>query len=297
MSLYNDIANALSRQGLGTAIGGGVDAATGPMKNTGSTFGNAVGGAVSGMARNAATGVANKYIPGNMQRIANAATGAVGDIMNGNIDNAATRIFDSGVLDGVIPGMSGIAAQARYWGTPTPLYGGISPREAKQIYDELRNNRYARKNLYLLEVSSKLASLPGDVSGRFNMFAVDLDYAPYTITGEKKKIGAAHVDITNSADPVELRMTTMDDQDGFIKQWFAAHCAAAAAQDGTVGVPDKYAISIRIVHGFITEGSNQGGYEDVGDFRPANMDISLSRRDQALSELQLTFVQLDTFMG
>jgi hypothetical protein len=71
---------------------------------------------------------------------------------------------------------------------------------------------------------------------------------------------------------------------------------AAASKDGTVGVPDSYAIKIKIVHGFITQGSNFGGYEDVGFFRPADMQITLSRKEDGMQELQLSLVQLDTFI-
>jgi hypothetical protein len=35
---------------------------------------------------------------------------------------------------------------------------------------------------------------------------------------------------------------------------------AAVSKNGTVGVPEQYAIRIAIVHGFITQGSNRGGY-------------------------------------
>jgi hypothetical protein len=127
------------------------------------------------------------------------------------------------------------------------------------------------------------------------MFAIDLEYTPLTISGEKRKIGAAHVDCVNSSDPIELRMTTMDDTSGFIKSWFKEHCMAAAWPDGVVGLPYEYAVKIKIVHGFITQGSNPGGYEDVGLFRCASMDVSLSRREDGLQELPLTFVQMDTF--
>jgi hypothetical protein len=295
MSLYTDIVNSLSRQSLSGALGDAASSALGGINDAlgGSTFGSAIGNIGASMARNAAIGLVNKYIPAHLQRVVNAGTGAVGDILNGDFSNAGLRLFDSGLLREFLPGMDGVAAQARYFGTPTPLFGGISPAEARQIYQEMRSHALCRKNLFLIEVSSRLTH---DASGRFNLFATELDYAPFTTTGEKRKIGAAHADIVNSADPVELRLTTMDDQSGFIKSWFKEHSMAAASKDGTVGVPDSYAINIKIVHGFITRGSNFGGYEDVGFFRPANIDINLSRREDAMQELTLTFVQLDTFI-
>jgi hypothetical protein len=295
MSLYTDIANSLSKKSLTGALGDAVDSALGGVSNAlgGSTFGNAVANVGVSMARNAAVGLVNKYIPSHLQRVVNAGTGAVGDILIGDLSNAGLRLFDSGLLRDFLPGMDGVASQARFFGTPTPLFGGISPAEARQIYQEMRSHTLCRKNLFLIEVSSNLM---GDASGRFNLFATELDYAPFMTTGEKRKIGSAHADIVNSADPVELRLTTMDDQSGFIKSWFKAHSAAAASKDGTVGVPDSYAIQIKIVHGFITRGSAYGAYEDVGFYRPANMDINMSRREDGMQELQLSFVQLDTFI-
>jgi hypothetical protein len=292
MSLYNDIANSLSKRGLTSAISGGIDKALGGI-STGNVFGDAIGRIGVGMARNAAIGLVNKYIPPSMQRLVNAGTGAVGDIMNGDFGSAGLRLLDSGYLGKLIPGMDGVGSQARYWGTPTPLFGGISPAEAKRIYDEMRSVEYCKKNLFLIEVDSNLVK---NISGRFNLFATEVEYSPYTITGEKKKIGAAHADIVNSSDPVELRITTLDDKTGFIKNWFAAHCLAAAGQDGTVGVPYDYVVDITIVHGFVTKDSSYGGYVDIGKYRAANMDLSLSRREDGLEEIQLSFVQADTFM-
>jgi hypothetical protein len=299
MSLYDSISNALSSKSLSNSIRDGVSSTVGGLGDSvnnalgGSTFGKALSNMGTSMAQNAATGLANKYIPAGAQRMLRTGTGAIGDIMNGDFNNAGLRLLDSGLLSEFLPGMGGVAAQARYFGTPTPLFGGISPAEAKRIYDEVRSVNHCRKNLFLLEVSSALL---GDISSRFNMFVIDMDYSPLTITGDKRKIGAAHVDSVNSADPVELKITTMDDTDGFIKNWFRDHCAATASHDGTVGLPIEYAIKIKIVHGFITQDSNLGGYEDLGLFRAANMDTSLSRREDGLQETPLSFVQLDTFM-
>ncbi len=300
MSLYESIASALSTKNLTNSIGDGVNSAMSGISGGvsgalgGGTFGSAVSNIGTSMARNAAVGLANKYVPASMQRMAGVGTGVLGDVMSGDFNNAGLRLLDSGLLSEFLPGMSGIGAQARFFGTPTPLFGGISPAEARSIYQEMRNNTKCRKNLWLIEVSSFLAN---DISSRFNMFAIDLDYTPLTISGEKRKIGAASIDLVNSSDPIELKVTTMDDESGFIKHWFRWHCMAAAATDGTVGVPSVYAIKINIVHGFVTQGSNRGGYEDLGLFRPANMDVSLSRREDGLQELPLTFVQLDTFMA
>jgi len=299
VSLYNNIADSLSSSGLFGSIRSGLDSALGGVASAAS---DALGGgllaqAVTSMGKsagvNAGMNLVNKYIPIQAQRAVNVGAGAIGDVLNGDWSAAGLRVLDSGLLNSVFPGMSGVAAQTMYWGSPTPLWGGISPTEARQIYDQLRGESLAKKNLWLLEVSSRLA---GDTSQRFNLFATEVEYSPFIISGDKRRVGGAVLDAVQGAEPVELRVTTMDDKQGSIKSWFAAHHGATAARDGTVGVPDSYAITFKIVHAFITRGSNQGGYEDIGLFRTGNLDVSLSRREDGLEEVQMTFSQLDTFM-
>jgi hypothetical protein len=262
MSLYDDTA---------TALAASTSAAGSKLAQAVSTIG-------TGMAKNAAMGL-----------------GIAGDLMGGDFENAGLRLLDSGLLRDLLPGMDGVVSQARYWGTPTPLFGGITPAEAKRKHDEIMATRFAKKNLFLIEVSSSLFG-NGWNFDRFNLFATDVTYAPITISGEKRRIGSAAVDIVNSSDPIEMRITTKDDQAGTIRRWFAAHSAKVAGTDGTVGVPAEYAIKIKIVHAFITRESNRGGYEDIGLFRPANIEVDLSRRDDNLEEIQMSFTQLDTFM-
>lgn len=298
MSLYDSISASLSAQGLlgslqtggQTALDNAVGGAAGAMG--GGKLAGAVAGKLGGMASNAAANLVNKHMPPAAQWAANVGGAAAGDIMAGDFEGAGLRLLNEGGLEKLMS-LAGARSQAAYWGTPTPVFGGITAAEAMQLHGEAGDQHFAKKNLFLIEVSSPLM---GDVSQRLNMFCVELDYAPLTISGEKRKIGAASVDIVQSSDPVELRMTTMDDKMGTVKRWFEAHCSAAAAADGTVGVPGKYAILIKIVHAFITQASNWGGYRNIGLFRPANLEVSLSRREDALQELQMTFVQLDTFM-
>lgn len=298
MSLYDSVAASLSAQGLlgslhsgaGSALGGAVTGATSAMG--GGKLAGAVAGKLGGMASNAAANLVNKHLSLPAQWAMNVGGGAVGDIMAGNYEGAGLRLLEEGGLEKLLS-LAGGASQSAYWSTPTPVFGGITPAEARQILEETGEQRFAKKNLFLVEVSSPLM---GDVSQRLNMFCTELDYSPLAISGEKRKVGAASVDIVQSTDPTELRMTTLDDKLGTVKRWFESHCIAAAAADGTVGVPGVYAIKINIVHAFITQDSNWGGYKNIGLFRPANLEVGLSRREDALQELQMTFSQLDTFM-
>ncbi len=299
MSLYDNVAESLSNQGLTGSVRSGLDSVLGRVAAPavkamgGGNLARTVTGIGQSMASNAAMNLVNKYVPIRSQYAINTGAGMVGDLMHGNWDAAGMRLLSSGLLDKLLLGISGAASQTLYWNMPTPLFGGISPNEAKRIYDDMRGQRLSKKNLWLIEVSSKLQ---GDASQRFNLFATDIEYAPCTIVSEKRKVGGAVVDSVQGSEPVELRMTTLDDQSGSLKKWFVAHHHAAASHDGTVGVPAHYAIRIRIVHAFITASSNRAGYENVGLFRPASIELGLSRRENGLQEVQMTFSQIDTFM-
>ena len=199
-------------------------------------------------------------------------------------------------LGGLGLGLSGL----RFTNTKTPMYGGISPADAKRIYQQSVDLDLVKKNLFVFEVSSQLS---GDISEKFNLLAIECSYAPTTVTAEQTKIGSATLDRVHTPEPVALSITVLDEKDDFIKSWFNKHAQAAVNSDGTVGVPNDYAIKIKIVHGVIVNAGNGGngsyqdsGYQDSGFFRPTNMDISLSRREDGLQELTLTFAQLDTFM-
>jgi hypothetical protein len=303
MSLYNNVAESLSsgglfgsiRSGLNTALGGVADLAAqamggGKLARTVANMGQSAG-------VNAGMNLVNKHVPMQAQRVLNVGAGAVGDLMRGDWDSAGLRVLNSGLLNEYLPGFGGgVAAQAAYWGTPTPLLGGISPAEAKRIYGQVRDERHAKKNLWLLEVTSRLGGGIMNMPDRFNLFATEVEYSPFIIAGDKRRVGGAVIDAPQGVEPVEMRLTTLDDQGGSLKTWFEHHAAAVAARDGTVGMPADYAIRIKVVHSFITQESNRGGYENIGLFRPVNLDVSLSRREDGLQELLMAFTQLDTFM-
>ena len=301
MSLYNNVSEALSRQGRISATISGATSITGGISNKaasmlgGGELAQAVTNIGGAMATNVVRNAINQHIPIEAHRALNVGGGVVGDLMRGDINAAGLRVLDSGLLNDFLPGMSGIASQVMYWGRPTPLFGGITPTEARQIYQTMRSSRLSKKNLFLIEVSS---SLLGDwVSQWFNLFATELDYTPLTISGDKRKVGGAVLDSVQSSEPTELRVTTMDDQFGTIKRWYEQHHAATVSQDGTVGTPSQFAIQFKIVHSFITRQSTPAeAYESIGWFRPSSLEISLSRRDDAMQEIQMTFSQIDTFI-
>ncbi|NCC41695.1 MAG: hypothetical protein EOM21_20225 [Gammaproteobacteria bacterium] len=175
-----------------------------------------------------------------------------------------------------------------------PLFGGITLAEARRIHREATDVHWARKNLWHVEVTSPVAILPAIPSiDVFNLYCIGMDYSPITLTGEKRKIGAAVADILSGTDPIELRITTLDDTDGTLSSWFEALSDLAAPVDGTVNVPARFATRFKIRRAFVD--GVRGKFEQAL-FRPGAIEISLARSESAMQELTMSFIQLDTFM-
>ncbi len=252
-----------------------------------SSVGGSIGGKIGALVDSAAGQLASKYIPSTVIKGINDAGRIGGDLMSGNILDAGRHLLNTGVL-GDLGGFGGMAKQAAFWASETPMFANVSPAEAKAIYQKSQSVELAQKNWFMIEISSPLS---GDISDRFNLLASDVEYSPQTVTAEKRKIGGVTVDSVQSSEPTDLSITTMDNADGDLKSWFNTHVFAAVHTDGTIGYPADYAIRIKIIHGH-----KFGKYQDIGLFRPTNMSVSLSRKEAGIQELTMTFSQLDTFM-
>lgn len=299
MSLFNNVSRGLQSGGVMGAVNAGIGGALGKASSGlssllgGGPLASAIAGVGEVMVGSAVHGAINEHVPASVRSALSApggVGGALGDAMAGNWTGVGVRVLDSGLIDSLFPDSGGTRSQSRYWATPTPLFGGITPRDAKAIYDATRAEAKAKKNLWLIEVTSGAGG-----AERFNLFATEVEYAPHNIAGDKRRIGAAVVDAVTGGEAVELRIVTMDDAAGTLKRWFAAHAALVEHPDGTVGVPNDFKIGIRVIHGVVAD-KQRVAYEDKGLFRPVGVEYSLSRREDALQELQMTFTQLDTFM-
>ena len=303
MGLYNNLADSLAGlagggnflgkvdsaiKGGAGALGGYAGAALG-----GGKLAKAVTGAAATMGGGAISSKMNSHIPASMRNAINAGAMAGGQLLEGDWQGAILTGLESGEFDRLLGSVRGGAApQGRYGNSANRLYGGTSPREAQRLYAEAISARRAKKNLYLIEVGSPLS---GDFSQTFNLFCTDVEVTPMNVTGDKRRVGGAQVDSPQSSEAAELRITTLDDQQGSLKRWFEAHAAAVAARDGTFGVPASYAITITLRHAFVGDAA-RAGFSSAGLYRAVSYDNSLSRREDALEEIQMSFTQLDTFM-
>lgn len=244
-----------------------------------------------------ALGVIRRALPPGLANVAGAGINAADALARGNVQGAIGSVIDSGVLAQYLPQLAGGLGNALFLGTPTPLFGGISPIEALRLYQESAAETYARKNLFLIEITSFGLSGPSDVAEqKFNLFATDVGYTPFTVNGDRADVAAASVDLPKNGAPVEVRFTTYDDQAGTLKTWFGRRCAAVVKPDGTVGLPAEYLVKIRIVHSFITADTVlSGAFGIPAYYRPQSLETSLSRGEDGLEEIQMTFTQFDTF--
>lgn len=201
------------------------------------------------------------------------------DVIGGLIDEATRALFGGN-----------INALFRY--TPNKGFAGLSPEQARRLHSIVLDIDYSMKNLFFIEITDSVLGESLEKSF-MNLFVTDIEYTPITVNSDKKQVGSAQIDVLTGVDSMELKITAYDDNKGSIKKWASGQAAAQASLNGTYGVPANYALKIKITHGFIDGDSR--GYFDIGSFRLSNLDVSLSRKDEELQEIQISFVQLDTF--
>ena len=195
---------------------------------------------------------------------------------------------------GVIGGAgSRLPGQSRALREPTELLGGITLKQAREIFEQSAATDFSKRNLWCIRITN----LSGGESPDFNLFATDVSYAPYTITGDAVHVGTGSFDVVTNSERVEMRVTTLDDASGSLKRWFRDRHNRMCHQDGTLGLPIEYLFRVEVMHAFISEQAYGSGeaFWDTYIMRVSGKEIELSRRDDALQEIQMSFVQFDTF--
>lgn len=219
--------------------------------------------------------------------------------------SAASRIFQAADL---VQAIFGTPFEER----PNELMGWLTPRQVSEIQALVRQAGPVRKNLFCIRIADPnpppmemegVAASTG-VPGLFDLLAMDVSYGPSTITGDKAPIGSAVMDKVTGTEATEIQITTIDDEAGTLKRWFSAKCGQVVNRDGTFNPQGKYAFEMEIVHGIpFDHGTTPSlpsekvarAYSDVFRVRPVSIQYEMSRRDQALQELQMTFTQVDTW--
>ena len=309
MSIFDEVMNDL---GLGSVLGGAL----------GETLGGYVAGQIA------------QRIPMSQLPMVRHGARAINDLLHGDIAGALNEAVNAGVLNRLFDHAGIAVGEYDRFNSKTEYLAYKSLFEHEQLLDAHVNMRLGKKNLFLIEFSDEASSLAasglmGGVSGMggmanaalnvglgyllgnqptsspatgtgltsvFNLLAADVSYSAIGIEGDKVKLGSSVADRITGATATEVRVTTFDDENGTIKRWFKAKASQAAHSDGTVGVMSDYLLRMRILHSFVDDEANQGGFEETLLLRPNTIEHELSRREQAVSEFTMTFTQIDTFM-
>lgn len=206
--------------------------------------------------------------------------------VTGLIDSGLNSLFDKlGIGGTLLPGGIGTGA--------SQLLGGITMADAISVFDEHVRTDFAKKNLWCIRVRNLQGGAPLDI----NLFAIDVAYPLFSVQGDPVHVGSGSFDVVTNSERREMRITTLDDSSGSVKRWFEERHAAMCHPDGTFGLPVEYVFKVDVLHAYISEQVDGAidGWVDSYVMRPGSLETDLSRREDAMQEVQMTFVQWDTF--
>lgn len=211
------------------------------------------------------------------------------EFLNAGIDDLMARY---GVLGG--PGTR-IPRSSTALLEPTPLLGGISLKQAREIFDECVETNWQKKNLWFVAVTNLSDGEPINI----NLFATDISYPGFNVVGDAVLVGGGSFDLPTNSERREIRVTTMDDDYGTLKRWFKDRHDRMFNPDGTMNPPADYLFRVDIVHARVTDrlAADDDPFWDSFIVRAGTIENDLSRREDQLAEFQMSFVQYDTFTG
>ena len=130
----------------------------------------------------------------------------------------------------------------------------------------------------------------------FDLLCMDVSYGP-SIISDHVQVGSGFIDRPTGRNPIEMSITTMDDEAGSLKRWFNGKLDQVTHLDGTFGLPKDYIVGIEIVHAIPSDQvpGYKLAYSKTMKMRPQSIQMDLSRRDQAVAEHQLVFSQFDSW--
>lgn len=171
--------------------------------------------------------------------------------------------------------------------------GGLNLKNYRKILDEFQDISLARKNLFMVTVTNVTSGTAPDL----NMFVIDYNASPFTVRGEQVLLGGGSFDNVTGVEVARVQLTTFDDVGGSIKTWFKNLKRTMTPGDGTVGLPLDYLVRITITSAFADADADgaDSAYIDSWVMRPESIVYEGSRRDDGMQELQLSFIEWDTF--
>lgn len=284
MSIYKPVSNVSRRSmsfsgsllnGLGSALN----------SHIGAKFGDSIGGKIAQTALNKGTNLVVNEIT---RRVTNPLMKWVQSTDNHlkNITRKGLKTFGLNAFDNET-----IAHDALHH------LGNLSIWDAWQNYKLMNIDNLSHKNFFVLEINDRSNSAPtsnGNRHSQFNLLCTSLSFTSFDIPSEAVQVGSIELDKPSANAKTVLNITVFDDEIGTIKRWAENKATMITASDGTFMPPAYYVFEVRIVFG--SNIANSAFYEQIYLMRVQTMPHELSRNDQGLEELQLTFTQVDTFM-
>lgn len=288
MSIYKPVSNMTRRAlGIGGSILNGVGSALGKQfgERLGRKFGDELVGKLAQTAVQKGTNLAVNEIT---RRIANPTMKLAQSLDNRlkNIARKGLQTFGLNAFD-----RETISHNA------LPYMGNLSIWDVWQNYKLMNVDNLSRKNFFVLEINDRSNSAPtsnGHKHSQFNLLCTSLSFNSFDIQGEAVQIGAVELDKPSANAKTTMTVTVYDDTVGTIKRWAERKALMIAASDGTFMPPAHYVFEVRVVFG--SNIADSAFYEQIYLMRVQTMPHELSRTEQGLEELQLTFTQADTFM-
>ena len=177
---------------------------------------------------------------------------------------------------------------------PLTLTGGLTLTEYRELYLKAMQV-YAKKHFYAIRVvDNDIRANMGNIDTNvFNYLAIDVSYSD-TVLGQQKSIGSYQSDQVTGLERRQVRITFLDTHDGIVERFLKFKKDSMFNKDGTINPPDKYAFGLGIHKIDIETGKP---YLSEGMLvRIESIEYDLNRRDMGLTELPVTFVELDKFI-
>lgn len=292
MSIYKPVSN-ISRKALGlggtllgsvaNALGNQIGKSLIPQSRNPSNmpFLNKLGAAVAQKSLNLATSEITRRAANPMMKIAQSADNHLKNIARKGLKTFGLNAFDN----------ENVAHNALHH------MGNLSIWQAWQNYKLMNVDGLSRKNFFVLEINDRTSGAPtsnGNRHSQFNLLCTSLSFTSFDIQSEAVQMGSVELDKPSANAKTTLNLTVLDDEFGTIKRWAERKAQMIAASDGTFMPPAYYVFEVRIVFG--SNIADSAFYEQIYLMRVQTLPHELSRTEQGLEELQLTFTQTDTFM-
>ena len=179
--------------------------------------------------------------------------------------------------------------------TPLALCGGLTLTEYREMYRKAKQV-YAKKQFYKIKIveSDMPASLGlEEADDIFNYLAIDVSYSD-TVIGQQKNIATFQSDQVSGLERRQIRITFLDRHDGIVERFLKYKKESMFNKDGTVNPPSFYSFGLGIHKIDVETGK---AYLAEGMLvRVDSIEYDLSRREGGLTELPVTFIELDKFI-